>query len=184
MRIQQLTKAIIFANDAHEGQTRKYTGEPYITHPMAVANIVADFGGDLEQIIAAYLHDTVEDVKRVTHPIIKAAFGDDVGGLVHGMTKNEYPANTTRKEKKRLEADRLALCDGRVQTIKCADITHNSGTILQFDLKFGALYLQENLRALEMMTDANPALRDYAIAVVKAEIAKLSVLAPDEMVDI
>jgi len=176
MRIQQITKAVLFATEAHEGQTRKYTGEPYITHPMAVAHIVSGFGGSIEQVIAAYLHDTVEDVKRVTHKIIDANFGADVALLVHGMTKHEYPEGTKRIDKKAAEAIRLAECDAGVQFIKCADIIHNSGTIIQHDVKFGALYLQENLNAVTLMTKAEPTLRDYALAVLTAELAKLDVL--------
>lgn len=176
MRIQQITKAVLFATEAHEGQTRKYTGEPYITHPMAVAHIVSGFGGTIEQVIAAYLHDTVEDVKRVTHQIIVANFGEDVAMLVHGMTKHEYPEGTKRKEKKAAEAIRLADCCERVQFIKCADIIHNSGTIIQHDVEFGALYLEENLHAVTGMTKADSTIREYALAILTAEVAKLGVL--------
>jgi (p)ppGpp synthase/HD superfamily hydrolase len=176
MQLQSLTKAVLFATSAHEGQTRKYTGEPYITHPMAVAKIVSDFGGDLNQIIAAYLHDTIEDVLRVTHKIVEGSFGDDVGMLVHGMTKDEYPKGTSRRDKKALEATRLAGTDARVQFIKCADIIHNSGTIIQHNIEFADIYLTENLKAVEGMVSANENIRDYAIAVLHAELAKLKVL--------
>ena len=180
MNYQTLAKAVVFATDAHHGQTRKYTGEPYIHHPIAVAKIVADFGGDINQIIAAYLHDTVEDVQRVTSAIIHASFGDDVGMLVDGLTKDEYPKGTSRVDKKRLEAKRLSGCDGRVQTVKCADIIHNSGSIIQHDVKFAAVYLEENKRAVEAMTGADPAIRAYALATLDAELAKLKVLLGDE----
>ena len=176
MNLQLLTKAVLFATEAHEGQTRKYTGEPYITHPMAVAKMVADFGGDFNQILATYLHDTVEDVERVTHQIIQANFGDDVAMLVHGMTKHIYPEGTTRKEKKNAEAIRLAATDPRVQFIKGCDITHNSGTIIQHDVKFGALYLQENFHAVSLMTNMQKPLRDFVLATLTAELYKLDVL--------
>ena len=183
MQLQRLTKAILFATDAHDGQTRKFTGEPYITHPMTVADIVAAFGGDIDMIITAYLHDTVEDVKRITHKIIEANFGDVVAAYVYGMTKNEYPTGTTRKEKKQKEAVRLAGCMPEVQTIKCADISHNSLTIIQHDVKFGEIYLNENLRAVEGMVNADAALRDYTLAVLKAELAKLEVLKTGQTMD-
>ena len=179
MNPQMLTKAVVFATDAHHGQTRKYTGEPYIHHPIAVAKIVADFGGDLNQIIAAYLHDTVEDVQRVTHAIIQASFGEDVGMLVEGLTKDEYPKGTKRVDKKRMEASRLAKTNGRVQTVKCADIIHNSGSIIQHDTQFASVYLEENKRAVEAMTGADTAIRDYALATLNAELAKLRVLMGD-----
>ena len=70
---------------AHEGQTRK-SGEPYITHPVAVAGILADLRLDAEAVIAAILHDTIEDtpVKRAD---IAGAFGEEVAELVDGVTK-------------------------------------------------------------------------------------------------
>ena len=179
MRIQLITKAVLFANEAHAGQTRKYSGDPYITHPMGVAKIVSDFGGTLEQVVAAYLHDTVEDVERVTLKIIAANFGDEVAALVEGLTKSKYPEDITRADKKATEANRLASCNGDIQFIKCADIIHNSGTILQYDIVFGALYLQENLNVINMMKAAKDDLRNYALAVLEAEIAKLSVLQSD-----
>lgn len=179
MRIQHLTKAVLFATEAHEGQTRKFTGQPYITHPMAVAHMVSEFGGTVEQITAAYLHDTVEDVERITHRIIKANFGDVVSEYVHGLTKQEYPEGTPRKIKKANEAVRLSKSLPEIQTIKCADIIHNSSTILQHDIEFGELYLNENMNAVTLMEKANPALRDYALAVLKAELAKLDVLKVD-----
>ncbi len=70
---------------AHEGQTRK-SGEPYITHPVAVAGILAELGMDAETIIAAILHDTLEDTK-LTSEQITAEFGATVTELVDGVTK-------------------------------------------------------------------------------------------------
>lgn len=176
MSLYQITKAVEFATTAHTGIKRKYSGEPYITHPIAVANIVASFGGDTEQVIAAYLHDTVEDVAHITHKIIGANFGSDVESLVHGMTKDNHPNNVKRVDKKKAEAIRLAATDGRVQTIKCADIIHNCGTIIQHDIKFGALYLDEANNVLRVMVNAAPSIRVFALAMVAAEQAKLKVL--------
>ena len=183
MSLQMLAKAVVFATDAHHGQTRKFTGEPYIHHPIAVAKIVADFGGDMNMIIAAYLHDTVEDVTRITIEIIRASFGDDVAMLVEGLTNSEYPKGTSREEKKRLEAVRLAQQDGRVQTIKCADITHNCGSIVQYDARFAKVYLVENHRAVNAMVEADSAIRAFALATLKAEIAKLEIIT-GESIDI
>lgn len=176
MSLQLITKAVAFATAAHDGQFRKYTGEPYIVHPMAVAKTVADFGGDTNQVIAAYLHDTIEDVEEITEAIIKANFGDDITMLVVGMTKHTYPKTVKRREKKQLEAVRLAACDGRVQTIKCADIIDNSGSIIQYDTSFAETYLEENFKTVQGMTGAQDNIRSYALAVLEAELSKLEVL--------
>src|SRR5580765_7509125 len=70
---------------AHAGQTRK-SGEPYITHPVAVAGILADLGMDAETIIAAILHDTLEDT-LLSRAELEAEFGSTVSALVEGVTK-------------------------------------------------------------------------------------------------
>src|SRR5690554_2663429 len=70
---------------AHAGQTRR-SGEPYITHPVAVAKVLAELGLDVETLIAAILHDTIEDTP-LTHAEIAAQFGESVAELVDGVTK-------------------------------------------------------------------------------------------------
>ena len=81
----RLKKAIDFAKKAHISQSRA-SGEPYFTHPLAVANILADLRLDDDSIITGLLHDTVEDT-IVTIDTIKTEFGDDVAKLVAGVTK-------------------------------------------------------------------------------------------------
>ncbi|WP_251277041.1 HD domain-containing protein, partial [Enterobacter hormaechei] len=70
---------------AHAGQTRK-SGEPYITHPVAVAQVLAELGLDVEALIAAILHDTIEDTP-LTREALAAEFGEPVAELVDGVTK-------------------------------------------------------------------------------------------------
>ena len=70
---------------AHAGQTRK-SGEPYITHPIAVAKVLADQGLDIETLIAAILHDTIEDTP-LTRECLAGEFGETVAELVDGVTK-------------------------------------------------------------------------------------------------
>ena len=77
--------AIDFATQAHEGQKRK-SGEPYIIHPLAVMNILREWGMDEDTVIAGVLHDTVEDT-GVTLDEIKEKFGETVAFLVDGVTK-------------------------------------------------------------------------------------------------
>ena len=87
-----IQRAYITADKAHEGQLRK-SGEPYITHPVAVAGILAELGLDRATIIAALLHDTVEDTPYNLAQL-KSDFGDEVASLVDGVTKLEDRKST------------------------------------------------------------------------------------------
>lgn len=80
-----LYKAYCYAAKAHEGQTRK-DDSPYITHPLAVANIVADLKLDTDSLCAALLHDCIEDTKS-THEDISREFSPTIADLVEGVTK-------------------------------------------------------------------------------------------------
>ena len=80
-----VVKAYDLASEAHKDQ-RRYSGEPYIMHPVAVARILFDLGMDHQSIIAAILHDTVEDTD-VTLEDLSAAFGDEIAQLVTGVIK-------------------------------------------------------------------------------------------------
>src|SRR6516225_12347518 len=84
-QVARVRKAYLIGARAHAGQTRK-SGEPYITHPVAVAGILAELGMDAETIIAAILHDTLEDT-QLTSEQITAEFGETVTELVDGVTK-------------------------------------------------------------------------------------------------
>lgn len=83
--ISLLKQAYVVARDAHEGQTRS-SGEPYITHPVAVACILAEMRLDHETLMAALLHDVIEDTPA-TFQDIKQLFGKTVAGLVEGVSK-------------------------------------------------------------------------------------------------
>ena len=174
--IIQIAKAASFAAEAHTGQFRKYTGEPYIVHPLAVGKMIADFGGTPAMIMASYLHDTIEDVEHITNAVITLNFGDEVEEFVDGMTKRSYPKAKNRAERKEQERIRLSQTPGEVQSIKYADIIDNTKTIVQYDHKFGAVYLEEAIALLEVMTQGIPALRQLAIAQIEAEKFKLGVL--------
>ena len=80
-----ITKAYETARDAHEGQNR-YSGDPYIVHPLAVAMILAQMHMDQSTIIAGLLHDVIEDTS-LTYDDIKESFGEEVADLVDGVTK-------------------------------------------------------------------------------------------------
>ena len=83
---QRLYRAFTYADAEHKGQLRK-DGTPYITHPLAVAEIVADLGLDADSVIAALLHDTIEDT-NATHEEVAKQFGETVAALVEGDRKS------------------------------------------------------------------------------------------------
>jgi len=122
-----LEKAFAAAEKAHAGQHRK-SGEDYITHPVAVAQILIDLGMDLPTIMAALLHDTVEDT---TYSIeqIKSEFGDEVTSLVDGVTKLDKLTYGPTAEAETLRKMVVAMSrDIRVLVIKLADRLHNART--------------------------------------------------------
>ena len=125
--IDELERAFETAKSAHEGQLRK-SGEEYITHPVAVAEILADIGLDLATIIAALLHDTVEDTKY-SLPSLKKDFGAEVAGLVDGVTKLDKLTYGPTAEAETLRKMVIAMSkDIRVLVIKLADRLHNART--------------------------------------------------------
>lgn len=122
-----LEKAFIAAEKAHAGQLRK-SGEEYITHPVAVAQILIDLGMDLPTVMAALLHDTVEDTSYSVDQI-KDQFGDEVASLVDGVTKLDKLTYGPTAEAETLRKMVVAMSrDIRVLVIKLADRLHNART--------------------------------------------------------
>lgn len=128
--IAKIRKAYEFAKQMHEGQFRE-SGEPYITHPLAVATILVDLGMDTDAICAALLHDVVEDTPA-TYDDVKEKFGADVANLVDGVTKLDK-INLASKEEQQAENIRKIFLsmskDIRVIIIKLADRLHNMRTL-------------------------------------------------------
>ena len=127
----RLARAFEFGKIAHDGQTRA-SGEPYFTHPVAVANILADMRLDEDSIITALLHDTVEDCD-VTLETLQTEFGGDVSQLVDGVTKLSRLAIKSLPSSAQAENFRKLLMamseDVRVLLVKLADRTHNMRTL-------------------------------------------------------
>jgi GTP pyrophosphokinase len=122
-----LERAFEAANTAHAGQNRK-SGEPYITHPVAVAEILADIGLDQATISAALLHDTVEDTEY-SLDFLRRDFGNEVAGLVDGVTKLDKLTYGPTAEAETLRKMVIAMSkDIRVLVIKLADRLHNART--------------------------------------------------------
>jgi guanosine-3',5'-bis(diphosphate) 3'-pyrophosphohydrolase len=126
-KVDEIERAFLAARQAHEGQMRK-SGDEYITHPVAVAQILADLGLNSETIIAALLHDTVEDTKYSLKQI-KSNFGDQVSSLVDGVTKLDKLIYGPTAEAETVRKMVIAMSrDIRVLVIKLADRLHNART--------------------------------------------------------
>ena len=136
-----LKKAYNFASDGHMNQKRA-SGEPYITHPLQVALYLSDLSMDLETIIAAILHDLIEDTD-ITYKNIKKEFGSDVANIVDGVTKLDRIQYNSNEEAKAEAIRKMVIAmskDIRVLILKLADRLHNIQTI-----KYLADYKQERI---------------------------------------
>lgn len=169
--IEKITKAYEYARLMHEGQFRQ-SGEPYITHPLAVAKIVATLGLDSDSICAALLHDTVEDCADKTNlRELQKRFGVDVAMLVDGLTKI-VTLQTENKEEAHIETLRKMLLamskDIRVIFIKLCDRLHNMRTL---DAKPPE---KQRITALETMHVYAPLAHRLGMQRIKQELENLS----------
>ncbi len=127
---QQVRRAYYFAEQAHHGQLRR-SGEPYVTHPLAVAGILADMHMDHQSLMAAMLHDVIEDT-GIDKAAIGTQFGGTVADLVDGVSKLTQMEFDSLAEKQAENFQKMALAmarDIRVILVKLADRLHNMRTL-------------------------------------------------------
>jgi (p)ppGpp synthase/HD superfamily hydrolase len=133
MQFSKLASALDLAIQAHQGQVRKSTAIPYISHPMAVSSIALEFGATEDQAIAALLHDAIEDGGHKYANIIKETFGDHVHDLVQGCTDGT-PDHTGNKapwlERKTAYIEHLREAPDEVLLVSCSDKLHNARAIV------------------------------------------------------
>ena len=125
-----INEGFIFANEGHKNQKRK-SGEPYITHPLQVAIYLSEINLDIETIIAALLHDLIEDTD-ITYEDIKSKFGSEIADIVDGVTKLDKIKYNTTEEAKADAIRKMVIAmsrDIRVLILKLADRLHNIKTI-------------------------------------------------------
>lgn len=159
-------KALIFAKRAHEavGQIRKYSGDSYIVHPIAVAGIVKSVRHTPEMVAAALLHDTVEDTE-ISLLDIQAAFGSYVYELVYWLTDVSTPADGNREARKAIDRAHIAKAPPAAKTIKLADLIDNTSTIKARDPDFWVTYRREKLLLLgEALREGDQSLWKRAMA--------------------
>ena len=167
---EKIKKAYEIARDAHNGQKRR-SGEPYIMHPVAVAEILLELGMDNECIIAALLHDVVEDTK-LSLDFIEETFGGEVALLVDGVTKLGKIPLSTREEVQAENIRKMFIAmnkDVRVIIIKLADRLHNMRT-----LSFMPDYKQRE-KSLETLEIYAPIAHRLGIRAIKDELEDLAV---------
>ncbi len=147
-------KAFNFARQAHAGQMRKYTNEPYIVHPEAVARTVSTVTDDEEMIASALLHDVVEDTD-VCIEDIREHFGTRVAELVEGVSDVSVPEDGNRKRRKAIDRVYYAQVHPDAKTIKLADIIDNIPSVIAHDPGFAPVYMQEKKLLLGVLRDGN-----------------------------
>lgn len=170
--LEKVKRAYEYANELHCGQFRQ-SGEPYISHPLAVAEIVAGLGLDTDSVCAALLHDTVEDCSdKVELRDIEKNFGKDVAQLVDGLTKIVF-LQVEDKEEQQIENLRKMLLamhrDVRVIFIKLCDRLHNMRTL---DAKPEE---KRRLTALETMQVYAPLAHRLGIQKIKQELENIGI---------
>ena len=166
---KRLFDAFTYADASHHGQLRK-SGEPYIIHPIAVAEIVADLELDVDSVIAALLHDCIEDTAS-THEEIAKKFGPTVAELVEGVTKLTRVQYVTKEEEQMENLRKMLIAmsrDIRVILIKVCDRLHNMRTMEYQSPK------KQREKSLETMEIYAPIAHRLGMQRIKWELEDLS----------
>lgn len=147
--------ATAFATMAHEGQWRKYTREPYIVHPKAVADILYTYTDASPHVLAAgLLHDVLEDTE-VQESQLRREFGETIADLVLEVTDVSKPSDGNRAARKALDREHLMQASPEGKRIKLADLIDNTKTIVEYDPKFAKVYLAEKDALLPVLREGN-----------------------------
>lgn len=167
--LELIQKAYVFAATAHVGQTR-LSGEPYLSHPLAVADTLAEMGFDEATVAAGLLHDTVEDTKATIEELDEN-FGEDVADIVDGVTKISMIPFENKEEAQAENIRKMILAmshDMRVLMVKLADRLHNMRT-----LDFQKAHKQKRI-AQETMDIYAPLANRLGLYILKRDLEDLS----------
>lgn len=146
--------ALGYATAAHAGQVRKYHGEPYIIHPIRVADLVCQYvKNDPALVAAALLHDVKEDCDPKIANSIGDHFGTDVDSLVSQVTDVAKPSDGNRAARKAMDRQHLAQATARGKIIKLCDLLDNTEDITANDPEFAKVYLREKRLLLPSLFD-------------------------------
>lgn len=167
---ENVAKAYLFARNAHSGQIRKYTAEPYIVHPVEVMSIVQSIRHTEDMLCAALLHDVVEDCDVPLRDIF-FIFGKSVGYMVNDLSDLSWPEDGNRKVRKEIDRKWIAGAQQESKTIKLADLISNSKSICEHDKDFAKVYIKEKELLLEVLKEGDQTLWSQANDIVqKAKI--------------
>ncbi len=161
MHFPDLHRAINYAVRAHMGQDRKYSKIPYIAHPINVMQIVRTVTDDEAMLVAAVLHDVVEDTS-ITSDEIYSEFGERVGDLVADLTDVSRPEDGNRTYRKSMDCEHTAKAHADAKTIKLADLIHNAESIIINDPHFAIIFMREKEALLEVLKEGNTRLWERA----------------------
>lgn len=166
-----------FAYATHAGQKRKYTGEDYVLHCISVLSIIEDHTNHPPSYAkaAAIMHDCIEDAKDpdATLFAMTRMFPANVVDLVIELTDTPVVPGLNRARRKEIDRGRLASASYWAQTIKCADMIDNTGSIILYDPDFAVTYLEEKALLLPLLTNASPKLWEMANKTLVAAQEKL-----------
>ena len=165
--------AYSYAEKAHGLQLRKYTKEPYINHPVAVARLVSTVTLDIELISAALLHDTIEDCGETFESISNAGFGCTIAKLVMEVSDVSKPLDGNRATRKAIDRQHLSNASPAGKTIKLADIIDNSKSILEYDPKFAKVYMAEIAKLLPVLSEGDVSLHNPILWSFLLEFARV-----------
>lgn len=165
---RKVSQARVLAEKAHIGQTRKFTGEPYIVHPVQihteVHNFLSDYGQSSSETTmecAALLHDVLEDCPHISEQEIVDATDADVLALVKELTNPSKNSKASRAVRKQMDRDHLQHVSWEAKVIKLIDRTCNLGDMAQCpDNNFVRLYASESKLLLECLKGTNSVLED------------------------
>lgn len=165
----RLDKVRELAEKSHAGQKRKYNGEPYIYHPMNVASTVLNLDEpNLEEmVLAALLHDVLEDTKTTEQEILDVA-GPNVLALVKELTNPSKGSKLNRAARKQMDLEHLATVSREAKIIKLADRLDNIKDIAAVDDDFKFVYLNETKQLLPAIYSACPYLGDKILEICES----------------
>lgn len=147
--------ALTIAEAAHQGQTRRYVGLPYVLHPIRVGLIYAHMLGDRHLKgsagAACLLHDVIEDT-AVNETMLRALVSDDAVDLVMELTDKSRPEDGNRAKRKEIDRTNLWKASATAQEIKCCDMLDNSVSIIKHDPDFARVYTKEKKALLLGLT--------------------------------
>lgn len=157
--------ARLVATQAHSGQVRKYTSEPYINHPLRVAEWLSQFHVGELILAGALCHDVIEDCD-VSYNTLANLVDTPVADLVMEVTNNFYPEGTPRIEKYWGNILKLLTASHQAQTLKCGDIYDNCKNVYELDPSYAARYIAEKFFLVRLFTRAQADVRSEVLSLL------------------